>query len=56
MGWLPEELPLVQYRPESVQRAGAVFADIQRRSDDLRSRLPTNLQFLRQLHAAEARP
>lgn len=56
MGWVPEEpLPLLRYRPESRGRAEAVFAEVRRHSEDLRARLPTNLEYLRKLHAPEAR-
>jgi tryptophan halogenase len=51
MGWVPEEpLPALRYRPDSRSRAEVHFEEIRRQAEDLRTRLPTNLEFLRRLH------
>jgi tryptophan halogenase len=55
MGWVPQEpLPALRHRPESRRRAEREFDEIRRQAEDLRSRLPTNLEFLRKLHAQES--
>jgi hypothetical protein len=52
MGWDPERaLPSIRHRPDSQRKAEAMFADIKRKTADLRATLPTNHQFLKKLHA-----
>ncbi len=51
MGWVPDQpLPSIRYRPEARARAEQLFAKIQQKSAELRATLPTNRDFLRQLH------
>ena len=51
MGWVPEQpLPRLRYDASGLQRAEQHFARIKRQSEELAGRLPSNLQFLRQLH------
>jgi hypothetical protein len=47
-------LPLLRYRPEGRDKARAIFARIRSEAQDLRQRLPSNLDYLRQLHRAAA--
>lgn len=55
MGSLPEHpLPLLTYKTASVQKAEAAFAEVKRQQKHLLETLPTNYQFLRQLHGAGA--
>ena len=51
LGMRPRKtLPVLRYRPESRKRALAVFARIRSQALALRDRLPSNRQYLRQLH------
>jgi tryptophan halogenase len=51
MGWEPQQsIPSIRYRPESLRKAELVFQDLKRRSAELKGTLPTNHQFLKQLH------
>lgn len=51
LGLLPEHpLPALSHRPETVESAGAVFADIKRRQTDLVDTLPSAHEYLRRLH------
>jgi tryptophan halogenase len=51
LGVLPEHpLPALSYRPESVRGAEPLFEKVKREQRDLVATLPTNLEFLRQLH------
>jgi 2-polyprenyl-6-methoxyphenol hydroxylase-like FAD-dependent oxidoreductase len=51
MGWVPEQpVPRIRYSPESQRKAQAVFQEIKRQSAELRQQLPTNHEFLCQLH------
>jgi Tryptophan halogenase len=50
-GWIPEQaLPWIRLRPESQRKAGQEFAAVKARSAALESSLPSNHQFLKQLH------
>lgn len=50
LGMLPDRsLPLLQHRPESIQKAEAMFASIRREAERLRTSLPTNYDYLRSL-------
>jgi len=51
LGFLPDHpLPLLAYKPESVQKAEPLFARVKRQQQELRETLPTNYEFLRRLH------
>lgn len=51
MGWAPDRAPpLLKHRAESRRKADAMFADIKRETAELRAKLPSNVEFLRQLH------
>src|SRR6185437_8425862 len=51
MGCVPERaLPSIRYRADSRARAEQMFEDIGRQSAELRAKLPTNYEYLRQLH------
>jgi tryptophan 6-halogenase len=51
MGWLPRRpLPWLRYRPESRAKAAEVFEQIRTRASELARTLPTNHEFLKQLH------
>jgi tryptophan 6-halogenase len=51
MGWFPDQpIPSIRYRPESLRKAEEHFARIKRQSAELQAKLPTNRDFLRQLH------
>ena len=51
MGVMPEQsLPNIRLRPESQRKAEAEFEAIKRKSAELQASLPTNHQFLKQLH------
>jgi tryptophan halogenase len=51
MGWLPRRpLPWLRYRPDSRAKAAEVFEQIRTRASELSRTLPTNHEFLRQLH------
>ena len=53
LGLLPDRpLPVLAHKPESVARAEALFAEIKQRQQELLATLPTNAEFLRQLHGA----
>ncbi|MGV9295069.1 MULTISPECIES: tryptophan halogenase family protein [Amycolatopsis] len=48
---LPEHaLPSLAYRPEAIETAEAVFADLKRQSAELVDTLPSTYEYLRQLH------
>lgn len=57
---LPDRsLPLLQLRPESIDKAEVMFASIQHEAERLRTSLPTNYDYLRSLqksHAEQSRP
>jgi tryptophan 6-halogenase len=51
LGHLPEKvLPALVHREEAQRGADAVFDDVRRRQRELLETLPTNVEFLRQLH------
>jgi tryptophan halogenase len=51
MGWVPDRvLPSIRYKPDSQRKAEEMFEQIRRRADVLYSELPSNYEFLRQLH------
>ncbi len=51
MGWVPETaLSWIRQRPESQGKAELQFEALKRRSAELQASLPTNYQFLKQLH------
>lgn len=55
LGMLPDRsLPLLQLRPESIEKAEAMFARIQREAERLRASLPTNYDYLRSLREGNA--
>lgn len=55
MGLMPDHpLPLMTYKRESIRRAEPLFAEIKRQQAHLVETLPTNYQFLRQLHQDRA--
>jgi tryptophan halogenase len=60
LGFVPEHpLPLLTYKPESIKKAEPLFAEVKRQQKELLDTLPTNYQFLRQLHGkdkVEAKP
>lgn len=52
---LPDRsLPLLRLRPESNDKAEAMFARIQREAERLRANLPTNYDYLRSLHEGDS--
>jgi len=53
MGWVPEQaLPRIHYQSEaSLRRADEKFRAIKEQSAQLAATLPTNYEFLRQLHS-----
>jgi tryptophan halogenase len=54
MGWVPDQpLPALRYRPDSQRKAEAEFQRIKRESAELLTKLPSNYQFLRQLHGRQ---
>jgi len=54
LGMLPDRsLPLLQLRPESIEKAEVMFARIQREAERLRASLPTNYDYLRSLRDGE---
>jgi tryptophan halogenase len=53
LGFVPDHpLPLMTYKPESVKKAEPLFAEVKRQQKELLATLPTNYEFLRQLHNA----
>lgn len=51
MGWEPRQpLPSIRYRPDAVERARGMFQAIAAEQERLAKALPTNYQFLKQLH------
>ncbi|MFP3710491.1 tryptophan 7-halogenase, partial [Paraburkholderia sp. SIMBA_009] len=55
LGLLPDRsLPLLQHRPESIEKAEAMFASIRREAERLRTSLPTNYDYLRSLRDGDA--
>jgi tryptophan halogenase len=55
LGFNPEHpLPLMTYKPESVQRAEPLFARVKKQQKELLATLPTNYEFLRQLHGKKS--
>jgi tryptophan halogenase len=46
-------LPYLAHRPESLRRAAEKFAGIRTQAADLRARLPSNYEFLTQLHGGQ---
>jgi hypothetical protein len=51
MGWVPNQgLPSIRYRPDSQRKAERMFEEISQQADRLYATLPTNYEFLRQLH------
>ncbi|KYF52561.1 tryptophan halogenase family protein [Sorangium sp. So ce854] len=55
MGWQPDRvLPVIRYRQSSLDKAEAMFRDIKRRSEELKSSLPTNYHYLQSLQNGRA--
>ena len=55
LGMLPDRsLPLLRHRPESIDKAEAMFARIRREAERLRTSLPTNYDYLRSLREGDA--
>lgn len=51
LGYFPDRAaPTLRYRTESRKKAETIFQEMSRASEDLLKRLPTNYEFLRQLH------
>jgi tryptophan halogenase len=51
LGFLPDHaFPPLTYKPRSVEQARDLFADIEKRQRVLVEQLPTNYEYLRQLH------
>lgn len=51
MGWVPRQtLPSIRYKSQSLAKADEMFRDIKRQSRELAAKLPTNYEFLKQLH------
>jgi tryptophan halogenase len=51
MGWEPRKpLPTIRYRGAALQESEAIFGSIKAKQAELQSSLPTNYQFLSQLH------
>ncbi|EWM18621.1 tryptophan halogenase family protein [Kutzneria sp. 744] len=51
LGFLPEHpLPVLEFRPEAVDRAEPVFAAVRRRTEELVATAPTMQAYLRRLH------
>ena len=51
LGVLPDQpLPLLDFRPEAVERAEPVFAAVRRRTEELVATAPTMQAYLRRLH------
>jgi hypothetical protein len=56
MGWAPDRaLPWVRLRPDSQRKAELEFELIKARSVSLRDTLPSNHQYLTQLHSKTGR-
>lgn len=56
MGWEPEHvLPAIRYKKEGIEKAEAMFREIKRQTAELKATLPTNYQFLQQLHGSHER-
>ncbi len=56
-GWLPAgPLPALRYRSEARHQAQRAFDQLRQDSDQLYALLPTNYEWLRQLHGAETIP
>jgi hypothetical protein len=56
LGVVPDQpYPRIRYSEDSLSKADEVFQDIKRRSADLQAKLPTNYEFLRQLHGQHQR-
>lgn len=54
MGVLPDQaLPVIDYKPDSIQAAESLFADIKRKQRELVDTLPSNHDFLRRLHGKD---
>jgi hypothetical protein len=54
LGFLPEHpLPVLAFRPESVEATKALFADIKHQQSELTAALPSTYQYLRKLHQEE---
>lgn len=51
MGWVPRNsIPSIRYKPDSLRKADEIFQRLKRESAELREKLPTNHEFLQQLH------
>jgi tryptophan halogenase len=51
LDYLPDRpLPLLSFRPDAIESAQAVFADVRRQQAELVETLPTTYEYLRQLH------
>ena len=51
MGWVPRQsIPSIRYKPDAQRKAAEAFQKIKRESAELYAKLPTNYEFLRQLH------
>jgi tryptophan halogenase len=51
LGFVPEHpLPIMTYKPESIKKAEPLFAKVKQQQKELLETLPTNYEFLRQLH------
>lgn len=51
MGVRPDQpLPALAYKPQSIDAAEELFAAVRQQQDDLVATLPTNYEYLRQLH------
>ena len=51
MGWVPRQaIPSIRYKPDSIRNAEEIFQRIKRESAELQAKLPTNHEFLKQLH------
>jgi tryptophan halogenase len=54
MGWEPRQpLPSIRYRPRAIEESERMFLDIKRKQAELSASLPTNYQFLMQLHGRD---
>jgi tryptophan halogenase len=51
MGLMPDHaLPILTYKPESIRAADPLFGEVRRRQQELVATLPSNYEYLRQLH------
>ncbi|MFI0484319.1 tryptophan halogenase family protein [Actinomadura sp. 9N215] len=54
LGFMPKQpLPVLRYKPDSITRAEPLFESVMERQRELIETLPTNYQYLRELHGVQ---